>query len=874
MAILGRSHKVRRMPRSTVLELTQLEDRLVPTVINVNPSNYLNLVTTAQPGDTVAFAAGNYTSGLNLSGMNGTAGAWITFDGSAGATILGTASQNTVELDSTSYLVFENFTVNSQHLNDGIKAGGGLSNVSHDILIKNNTILNADSSQQTVGISTKCIAWNWTIQGNTVNSAGTGMYLGDSSGYAPFINGIIEYNTVENTIGYGMQIKDQEPYALVAGMPSSGTTVVSNNFFLNNDIQGTLGQGARPNVMIGGFPASGPSSSDTYQIYGNLIDNNVSGGDYLLQVTGRASIHDNILINDSAGGIHIQPHYDDIGTLFNPLQIAVYDNTIYDVGTGISGAASWPIVGNLIFANNSGAPGDNLSDSIANAGLYLADPTNAPVAADFLPLPGMCQGTAVDLSQFASDLAYNLDYNATSRPNSDTYYGAFEGSGITVPSPPANLTATGGDGQVNLSWTASSGANSYNVYRWNGNGYAFLTNVVGTSTTDSGLSDGTTYWYEVTAVNTAGESGPSNQASATPQAVGTFTLAASPSSVTAGSSVSANWTAPAGQTSTYDWIGMYATGAGNGSYLAWQYTGGATSGSVTFTAPSTAGTYEFRYFLNNGWTEVASSNAFTVTPAIPVAPANLAATAGNAQVALSWSASAGATSYNLYRGTSSTTLTLVQSGIGGTSVTNSGLTNGTTYYFQVTAVNGGGESGMSNPVSAKPQGLPVVKKLSASYGPPGGGTKVTISGSGLSGATGVFFGGVAAKSFTVNANGTITAIAPAHSAGTVDVTVVTALGTSQIGSSDKFTYLAKPTVTAITPKNGPAAGGTVVTIYGTGLNYVTKVTFGGVAAKFQLNADGTLTVWSPAHLAGIVDILVISPGGTSAKTTADRFTYL
>src|SRR5262249_46091717 len=145
---------------------------------------------------------------------------------------------------------------------------------------------------------------------------------------------------------------------------------------------------------------------------------------------------------------------------------------------------------------------------------------------------------------------------------------------------------------------------------------------------------------------------------------------------------------------------------------------------------------------------------------------------------------------------------------------------------------------------------------------------------GLTGATGVYFGGVAAKSFTVNANGTVTAVAPAHSAGTVDVTVVTALGTSATSSADRFTYLARPTVTAITPKSGTAAGGTAVIIYGTGLNYVSKVTFGGVAAKFQLNADGTLTVWAPAHLAGIVDILVTSPGGTSAKTTADRFTYL
>jgi fibronectin type 3 domain-containing protein len=958
--------KQRGNRRQAAPSLEHLEDRLVPAIINVNPSNYLSLVGTAQPGDNVEFAAGNYTQGLNLSGMNGTAGAWITFDGSAGATILGTASQNTVELDNTSYLVFENFTVDSQHLNDGIKAGGGLSNVSHDILIKNNTIINADSSQQTVGISTKCIAWNWTIQGNTINGAGTGMYLGDSSGFAPFVNGIIANNTVENTIGYGMQIKDQEPYSLVAGMPSSGTTIIRNNMFLNNDIQGALGQGARPNVMIGGFPASGPGSTDTYQIYGNLIDNNVSSGDYLMQVTGRATIHDNILINDSVGGINIQPHYDDSGTLFSPQQISVYDNTIYDVGTGISGAASWPVVGNLIFANNSGAPAGNISDSIANAGQYLTSPSTAPVAADFIPLAGKAQGAAVNLSQFASDLAYNVDYGGNARPNSDTTYGAFEGSGtvvqppaaptgltatagdsqvslswtgsagatsynvyrwygssytllqnvggtsfadtgladgstywyevtavnsggesgpsnqvsatpqavVTAPAPPTNLSATAGDGQVALSWSGSAGAASYNVYRWNGSSYGLLQSVGGTSFTDAGLNDGTTYWYEVTAVNSAGESGASNQVSATPQAAVNYSLSASPTSVAPGGTVTVNWTAPAGH-STSDWIALFAVGSPNTSYLAYQYTTADTGGSVTFTAPGTPGSYEFRFLPNDGYTSVAVSNAVQVQTPVPAAPSHLTATAGNAKVVLSWSASDGATSYNIYRGTVSGGETLLKSGVTGTSFTNTGLTNGKTYFYEVTAVNSAGGSARSTEMSAKPQGLPAITKLSTTAGPTSGGNKITIYGSGLTGATGVYFGGVAATSFTVNTNGSITVVVPAHAAGTVDVTVVTALGRSALTAADHYTFLSRPVVTSVSPNSGPTAGGTAVTISGQNLTGATKVLFGKYAAtSVVVNADGTLTAWAPAEAAGTVNILVISPGGTSAATTADRFRYV
>jgi hypothetical protein len=88
----------------------------------------------------------------------------------------------------------------------------------------------------------------------------------------------------------------------------------------------------------------------------------------------------------------------------------------------------------------------------------------------------------------------------------------------------------------------------------------------------------------------------------------------------------------------------------------------------------------------------------------PAAPTGLAATAGNAQVSLSWTASAGATSYNVYRGTSAggESPTPVQSGITGATYTDTGLTNGTAYYYKVAAVNGSGTSGLSNEASATP----------------------------------------------------------------------------------------------------------------------------------------------------------------------------
>jgi len=88
----------------------------------------------------------------------------------------------------------------------------------------------------------------------------------------------------------------------------------------------------------------------------------------------------------------------------------------------------------------------------------------------------------------------------------------------SVPPVPTGLMATAGDQQVSLTWNASSGATGYHLKRGTASGgpYSQVAAPSGTSDTDTGLSDGTTYYYVVSAVNSVGESANSGQVAATP----------------------------------------------------------------------------------------------------------------------------------------------------------------------------------------------------------------------------------------------------------------------------------------------------------------------------------------------------------------------
>jgi hypothetical protein len=149
-----------------------------------------------------------------------------------------------------------------------------------------------------------------------------------------------------------------------------------------------------------------------------------------------------------------------------------------------------------------------------------------------------------------------------------------------------------------------------------------------------------------------------------------------------------------------------------------------------------------------------------------------------------------------------------------------------------------------------------------------------ITGTNFTAEPSVRFGTNSATGVTVNSPTSITATAPAGT-GTVDVTVTTPSGTSPTSEADRFTY-EPPTVTKVEPNRGSPAGGTAVTITGTGFTGATAVKFGATDAKtFTVNSDTSITAVSPKVKGGssTVDVTVTTPAATSPTSTADQFTF-
>ncbi len=294
--------------------------------------------------------------------------------------------------------------------------------------------------------------------------------------------------------------------------------------------------------------------------------------------------------------------------------------------------------------------------------------------------------------------------------------------------PPGLVVSSSGHHAVTLAWSASPGANFYSVFRstlanTGGGSSNTLSTIIlnnattGTSYTDTSPTDGSIYSYSVTATSSGGTSSNSTSVVAVPlpapPATAPGSLTAAPLQTT---NITLNWSAVSG---AVGYVVSRATSV-NGTY---NYLMSITETTYTDIGLNTNTAYYYKIIAMNAGG--ISANAITTTR--PAAPASLTAVAANAQVVLTWPASVGATGYVVLRGTSSGNATnIIASGITSTNYTNTGLSNGATYYYVVQAIGTAATSVNSSQASATPA-KPATTTTLSSLNPMTYGTPMTFT---------------------------------------------------------------------------------------------------------------------------------------------------
>ena len=262
-----------------------------------------------------------------------------------------------------------------------------------------------------------------------------------------------------------------------------------------------------------------------------------------------------------------------------------------------------------------------------------------------------------------------------------------------TPKPSAPVVKIGNSassGKPMLTWNAVSGATSYKVYRATAkNGaYSLLGTVTATSYTNTGAKAGTTYYYKVKAVNSAGESAYSNVVSGK-TTVTTLTMGHSSTS----GKPQLTWKAVSGAAS----YKVYRATAKNGAYSVINTTKALT---YTNTGAALGTTYYYKVEALNASGKSMGFSAVVEGKVAPVLAVGYSSVSGKPQ--LTWKAVPGATEYQVYRSTQQNSGYSKINTTTSTSYVNTGAKAGTTYYYRIVAVKGAAASDFSNIVSARP----------------------------------------------------------------------------------------------------------------------------------------------------------------------------
>ena len=266
-----------------------------------------------------------------------------------------------------------------------------------------------------------------------------------------------------------------------------------------------------------------------------------------------------------------------------------------------------------------------------------------------------------------------------------------------VTAPPASFAATAAVGGAAFSWIDSPGASSYQIYigatAGGESATPFQSGLTGSAANVSTLNAATTYYAVLRSVANGVASGPSNEV--------TFTTLSFPAPqnvalTTTVGQITVSWDASPGATGYSVFIGSAAGAEGATPAMT------VAGLQAIFTGLSDDSNYYFYVQANTDIGPSARSSEVSATPKSPVGPTNLAATGGSSEITLTWSASSGATTYDVYQGTTAggEAPAPVQTGISGLSTVISGLNAGTKYYFVVRAETAQGTSAASNEASS------------------------------------------------------------------------------------------------------------------------------------------------------------------------------
>jgi fibronectin type 3 domain-containing protein len=255
------------------------------------------------------------------------------------------------------------------------------------------------------------------------------------------------------------------------------------------------------------------------------------------------------------------------------------------------------------------------------------------------------------------------------------------------------------------------------------------------------------------------------------------------------------------------------------------------------------------------------------SPAVPPAPTNLAASAASSTVSLTWTGSSGATGYDIFRGTSSGGEgTVVYATASGTSYTDTSVTNGTTYYYEVSAVNTGGQSGLSNQVPATPEASDLsATTLKASANPSVYGQTFTLTatvkaktGSGTPTGSVIFMDGTTALgSATLNSSGVATLSVSLTTMGSNTLTAVYSGNATFEGStSATLSHTVNKAATTVALSSSGATS-----VYEQAVTFTATVSSAGLGSG---TPTGTITFYNGSVALGTATV----SGGVAQFTTS------